>query len=137
MGSVRSLRLGGTDPAAGVEIGETLTSLDQSYLEMFKVTLVTDANVATRTVRFMIQASDGTVLWSRISPATQAASLTRNYCFFANLVTDDSAFDANGFINLRVPPVKWPRGAKLVTATTNKQAGDNYATPLFFIEEIH
>ncbi len=137
MGSVRSLRLGGTDPAAGVEIGETLTSLDQCSLEMFKVTLVTDGNVATRTVTFQIQAADGTVLFTRVSPATQAASLTRNYFFYKDLVAEDAAFDGAGNLKLRIPGSKWPRGAKLVTATTNKQAGDNYATPLFFIEEIH
>jgi hypothetical protein len=126
----------GTDPAANVEIAETLTSLDTCRLQFFKVTLVTDANVATRTVTFSIQDSAGNTLFTRVSPATQAASLTRNYYFYADLVTEDSSFSGTD-IKLCIPSNRWPRGAKLVTSCANRQATDNYGAPALFVEEFH
>ncbi len=127
----------GTDPAANVEIAqEVATRAGGSVLWVAKITLVTDATVATRTVTFKVD--DGTnVLWQRISPATQAASLTRVYYLYQDLVVEDAAFDGNGEIKLRIPlaVARFRPGWRLVTSTANRQATDNFGAPLLAVND--
>ena len=124
----------GTDPAANVEVNQVVAE-NLADLWFFKVTLVTDATVATRTVTFQIQDGSGNVLFSRVSPATQAASLTRNYFFYRDLAVEDGAFDGSGNIKLRLPPMPLKTGYKVVTSTANRQSGDNFGAPLYLTAE--
>jgi hypothetical protein len=124
----------GTDPAANVEITETLTTtFKQVYAVRFR--LVTDANAANRTVNLIID--DGTnILWQKAAGAVQAASLTRDYLFTTG-VTDGAAFDANGLIVMALPPY-FPMlpGFRIRTTTTNRQVGDNFGAPLMLTLDV-
>lgn len=123
----------GTDPAANVEVSETAASL---YKDLYAVRfrLVTDANVATRTVNLIID--DGTnILWQKVAGATQTAGLTRDYLFTRG-VTDGAAFDANGLLVMSLPQMPLLPGFRIRTSTTNRQVGDNFGAPLLFVQEL-
>ncbi len=124
----------GTNPAAGSEISETMTQTEKNlYAVRFR--LVTSATVATRTVNVIID--DGTnILWQKVAGATQTASLTRDYLFVAPPYTDGAAFDANGLLVMTLPNIPLLPGFRFRTTTTNIQAGDDFAAPLLFVQEI-
>jgi len=134
----------GTDPAANVEISQAVSALTAPTgqdlvvdLWAVKATLVTDATVATRTVTFTIDDGAGNVLFTKVSPATQAASLTRVYYFYRDLVTEDASFDAGGNIKLRLPPIPLKPAWRFITSTANRQSTDNWGAPkLITIERV-
>jgi hypothetical protein len=119
----------GSDPAAGAEVAYTVPAAVTLKLIAVRFSLVTSATAATRTVQLIID--DGTdVLWRRISPATQTASLTRQYLFLADLTVEDSAFDANGDVKLFLPSLPIDSGWRIRTLTSNIQSGDNFGAPM-------
>jgi len=123
----------GTDPAANVEITETMTAMTKLYAVRFR--LVTDANVANRTVNLIID--DGTnTIWQKVVGATQAASLTRDYLFVPPPFTDQAAFDANGLIVSSLPNLPLLPNWRIRTSTTNRQATDNFGAPLLHVWEL-
>lgn len=130
-GALRSIA--GTNPAAGVEITETVPTNVRWRLLLARFTLVTNATVATRRVRLFID--DGTNdLYVGEVEATQAASLTRNYNFAAGLGFQQTAF-ANSNLGVGIPPVVLREGYRIRTSTVNLQAGDDFAAPRLFVEE--
>lgn len=122
----------GTDPAANVEISETVPANTRWALWSFFAALVTDANVANRTVTLIID--DGAnVVWQQDASAAQAAGLTRQYEAF----NFGAAADLVGS-TFRLPapfPIVLPAGFRIRTSTANRQAGDNWGAPLLVIEE--
>ena len=124
----------GTDRAAGVEMSETPTATWKT-LYAVRVRLVTSAAVATRTLTLVID--DGAnILWQKIAPATQTASLTRDYVFVLPPYTDAGAFDANNQIVLTLPAIPMLPGHRIRTLTTNLQAGDDFGAPLLLLNEV-
>jgi hypothetical protein len=122
----------GANPAAGAEISDAVPANKVWRLTAVLLTLVTDANVAARRVHLVID--DGaTVFYRRGSNATQAASLTQNYLFCSEAgeapVRDLYAADP-------LPVIDLPAGARIKTVTVNKQAGDDYAPPIYYVEEF-
>ena len=124
----------GTNPAANNQIDQVISS-DLSELWVVKLTLVTSATAATRTVTVQIQDPDNEVLWQRVSPATQTASQTRYYQFFRELVSEDSAFDGAGYIKLRLPNLPLKSGFRIVTSVANWQTTDDWGAPIFYVAE--
>lgn len=119
-----------TDPAANVEISQTVPAGQFWQILGARVALVTDANVANRTVALTID--DGTtVVNSYVSPSTQAASLTYNYNFVAGGV---NVTTLGTDVGVQVGPnLILPAGYRIKTVTTNRQVTDNFGVMTIFV----
>lgn len=122
----------GTDPAAGVEVSETVPTNARWTLYAVRFPLVTDATVANRRVHLLVD--DGTnTLYEAAAPDVQAASLTRNYNA-ANHGFAPAATVSELYLNLPVP-LPLLQGWRVRTATDSLQAGDNFGVPRLTVEE--
>lgn len=122
----------GADPAANAEVSDAVPANKVWRLIAVLLTLVTDANAANR--RTHLTLDDGaTVFYRRGSNAIQAASLTQNYSFASEAgeaaVRDLFAADP-------MPVIDLPAGARIRTVTVNRQVGDNYGAPIYYVEEF-
>lgn len=122
----------GTDPAAGSEISETVpTGALWRVLSLF-ASFTTDATVQTRAPYLVFD--DGATVYLRSQSVTGVtASLASNISFIANGATGGSGtLVTHGYspYAVRVLP-----DHRIRTITVNLQAGDNYGTPTFLIEE--
>lgn len=124
--------MAGADPAAGAEVSDAVPAGKFWKLIAVFLTLVTDANVANRRVHVTID--DGTtVFYRRGSNATQAASLTQSYAWAGEA---QEAAVRDTFVADPLPTIQLPAGARIKTVTVNKQAGDNYGAPQYYVEEF-
>lgn len=129
-GAVRSVT--GTDPAAGVEISETVPTGARWRLLSVSFALVTDATVATRIPAVVVD--DGTNTYSRTDGGVgQTASLTRIFTaagggMFATNVGGQHHIPFSNRLLLLA-------GHRVRTVTSNLQAGDNYGAPQLLVEE--
>lgn len=123
----------GTDPAANVEISETVPTGARWKLRSFRFAFVADANVANRTIVLTID--DGaTTLFETSSAVAVTANQTPVYNAAPGL-----QFFTYGTLayHLPLPGELWlPAGARIKTVTTNRQVGDNYGAPLYAVEEF-
>ena len=129
-GALRSIT--GTDPAANVEIAETVPTGARWRLRALSFQLVTDANVANREVSIQIDDGTNTLLTSP-SGFNQAASLTRRYSAAALGAATAPATATDRQILL--PDMLLGAGFRWSTVTTNRQATDNYGPPQYEVEE--
>jgi hypothetical protein len=129
-GALRSII--GTDPAAGVEISETVPTGRRWRLQTFNFVLTTDATAATRQVLLAID--DGTNV-QFIVPAisTQLASLTIRYSYGPVGAPQATAIARN--VSVLPVDLYLPSGSRIRTVTDAFQAGDNYAAPIYSVEE--
>lgn len=129
-GLLRSIT--GTDPAAGVEISETVPTGRVWRLVSMRFALVADATVINRIP--VVTLDDGTnVFFASQSSNALTASLSRNYTASAQggKVTNETTEDA-----ILLPPDLYLfQGWRIRTATTGLQAGDNYGAPQLMVEE--
>jgi len=129
-GAIRSIT--GTDPAANVEISETVPTGARWRPLSWRATLVTDANVANRVVDLIVD--DGTnVIVQRSAISVQAASST-----FAYIAAQggDLGSSGNNQILIPWPAGLWlPAGFRIRTSTLNRQATDNWGAPQMLVEE--
>lgn len=129
-GALRSIT--GTDPAAGVEIAETVPTGARWKLLTMQFTLVTDATVANRNVS--VGFDDGATLYGQYN---------NNVNTTAGLAHVHSAGAAIGFSTTSgserhiSTPVDMVQLAahRIRTITANLQAGDNYGAPQLLVEE--
>jgi len=129
-GALRSI--GGTDPAAGAEISETVPAGARWRLQSLRAAFVTDATAANREVAIVFD--DGTNTYAEAhSGVNQAASLTRQYTAAVGGVRGAAATGTG--ILLAIPSVILPAGHRIRTSTTNLQAGDNWGAPRLLVEE--
>lgn len=122
----------GTNPAAGVEISETIPTNSIALLKSFQFQLVTGAVAATR--RVVIVIDDGTnELYRFDSQSTQIISLTRNYrCAGYKLQPADNGT----YIYVAIPfPIFVTEGYRIRTITENLDPLDNYGAPIYQLEE--
>jgi hypothetical protein len=122
----------GTDPAAGVEISETVPTGARWRLVSMSFTFTTDATVANRFP--VITLDDGALVYCSSSvgaavTATQAARISAGAFGTVNTAT------VTGFLIPLPPDVILPAGHRIRTATVSFQAGDNYAAPQLLVEE--
>lgn len=130
-GALRSLT--GTDPAANVEISETVPTNARWRLLALIATLVTDANVAAREAALTID--DGTAVVGRFPAGqNQAASLTTRYVWASG--GGRFAIVSDRTIVTPIPDIWLPDGFRLKTVTTALQATDNWSAPQLFVEEL-
>jgi hypothetical protein len=122
----------GTDPAAGVEISETVPTNARWELLAIGFALVTDATAANREVTLTLD--NGTSVYTRSpSRVNHTASLTRTYSAFQS--PSLAAVTTDPTLNLQLPRLVLSDGHRIRTATSNLQAGDNYGAPQLLVEE--
>lgn len=119
----------GSDPAAGAESTITVPAGEVWELIGFEVTLVTDATVANRRPRIVLD--DGTTEFFRqAAGADITASLT-------TIVVGSGASVASlaaGVAHIPLAPgVILGPSYRIRTLTLNLQAGDNYGVPVVFV----
>lgn len=129
-GNIRSIT--GTDPAAGVEISETVPTNTMWRVIAITFDLVTDATVANRIVR--VEMDDGTnVHVIAAAPNTQAASLTLRYTAADG---GQSLTTSGNRVGITLPGGVFLReSSRIRTNTGNLQAGDNFTAPQLLVEE--
>lgn len=129
-GLVRSIV--GTDPAAGVEILETVPAGARWSLRSFRFVLVASAAVANRRPTLIID--DGAnELWRVNSNVNQIANETSTY--EAGAGAPFATLDVRVY-SLPLPVgLVLPAGARIRTSTAALDAADNYAAPQYLIEE--
>jgi hypothetical protein len=124
----------GTNQAANVEATDDVPSNFLWRLLSYKIVLVTDANAANRFVHLQLTQS-GSVVWEFISTTAQVASTTITYFFQAGnaqpVATDNSVIIVPIPANIFLYP-----SHTLATATTNRQATDNFGAPLIRVERF-
>lgn len=129
-GNIRSIT--GTNPAAGVEISETVPTGARWKLLAFSASFVTDATVANRGPVFFVD--DGvTVLFATDPNILQTASLSPRYNAFPG-GPRLSAVQSNSQWSLPVD-LRLLAGYRLRTSTGNLQAGDDWTAPQMLVEE--
>lgn len=129
-GLIRSIT--GTNPAASVEISETVPTGALWKLHAVHAVLVNDANVASRAPVLVI--TDGTNILHRIyigltPTAGQTARMTWS-TYGANITAALSAISA-----LLPNDLLLPAACAITTVTGSFQVGDNYDAPQLLIEE--
>jgi hypothetical protein len=129
-GILRSIT--GTDPAAGVEISETVPSGARWRLRALAATLVTSATVANRTVSLRVD--DGTTAYyGTDAPGTQPASNTVRYSAAEGVAAKTGTISE---WNMAFPhTMVLGGGHRFRTVTNNLDAGDNWGAPQYLVEE--
>ncbi len=119
-----------SDPAANTEISLTVPARTIYHILGARVSLVTDANVANRTVALTID--DGTTVVNRYtSPSTQAASLTYGYTFTAGGV--NATVLNNEVVVGMGTQLLTPATYRIQTVTLNRQATDNFGAMTLWV----
>ena len=128
-GRLRSIT--GTNPDPGVEISETVPTRRRWRPQSIRIRLTTDATVANRNILLIID--DGTTPLTAITTTTpQTASKSINY-YFSNIGAPEINTSPNH--SLPFPPLTLPSGYRIITATENLQAGDDFSAPQLLVEE--
>lgn len=112
------------DPAANVELTQTVPAGQIWELSAVNVTLVTDATAPVRQVTLVIDDGVNTIAQVTAQP-TQAASLTYNYNFAVGGVDRATVVGLNVLAPLP-GPLTLPAGSRIRTVTSARAATDNY-----------
>lgn len=126
----------GTNPAAGVEIVETVPTNAIYSIQSVRFMFATGTTVINRRVNVLFD--DGANIISIVGSATdQAANDNRFYCFYAgygpiiiNLVNAGFFYAVHA-----LPLLRLHAGYSIRTSTQNLQAGDDYGVPTYLVEE--
>jgi len=122
----------GTNPAAGVEISETVPAAARWKLRTFGFTLVTSAVVANRTPVLTID--DGAnIIWETGNNVAQTATQTAKYRAGIGV-----PLTTIGALTYQLPlPSDLPllAGYRIRTVTGLIDVGDDYAAPIYEVEE--
>lgn len=129
-GMIRAIT--GTNPAAGVEISETVPTNARWQLRSIFMTLTTAVAVANRQVAITIDDGANNVLVT-YSASVQAASLVNSYCV-ADFGTFQAAILTQHFIPLPMPFLLF-QGWRIKTVTNSLQAADDWGAPILNVEE--
>lgn len=128
-GMIRSVA--GTNPAAGVEVSETVPTGARWRILSLTCQLVNDATVGNRQVFLIID--DGTTTLAIVGfLANQTANATDLYSW-SNWGASN-ALSALG-INFPLPAFPLMAGWRIRTSTGTFQAGDNWGAPALMVEE--
>jgi hypothetical protein len=126
------LSVAGNDPAAGAEVAVTVPTNARWRLRSLVLALTTSAAVANREVAVNID--DGANVLAHV-PAryTHTAGLARVYTFAPGLTSAVAAQDTG--VCVPIPDLDLLQGWRITTATSGKDAGDDYAAPRLLVEE--
>lgn len=122
----------GTDPAAGVEVSETVPTGARWRVIAFNATLTADATVANRTPAITID--DGTsIVWQAGYNGSIAASGGAAVAWGHGAGAFGST--GNGAISPLPTDMILAAGYRVRTSTSGLQAGDNWGQPKYLVEE--
>lgn len=122
------------NPAAGVEVVQSLGSSVWTLLKIVFFTLVTDATVANRQVHLEIVRA-GLVLALLPAAAIQTASQTQTYTWAAGLSSIADPIGLTQSMGLPTDIVLIP-GSVISSVTTNLQPGDDFSIMRIFNERF-
>lgn len=126
----------GTDPAANTEISETVPAGKMWRLTAFTVAFVTDANVANRFPKLILDDGANEIVREGITTAI-TASLSMVLSFYLGRATQSVNVTAGGVSAASpLPDIVLPPGSRVRTVTGNLQVGDNYGAPTFTVLEF-
>ena len=125
----------GTNPAAGAEISEAVPANARWKLKGLIASLVSDATVLNRKVRFEVD--DGTnVIFPTITGPNHAASSTFVYVPTAGYPVEQAAIHGANYYIFPLPmDLVLFQGYQIYTVTANIQAGDDWGAPRILVEE--
>lgn len=124
----------GTQPAAGIEIAETVPAGARWELLTLRVPFTTAVGGADRDVQLFISRIGVVSFFAVVPPASQAAATSYAHSFGAGLVNQSSAFIAA--VQSSFPArVALTAGASYVTQTLNLAAGDQFGIPRLLLRE--
>ena len=122
----------GTNPAAGAEITEAAPTNAVWKLLALWIQLICDATVINRNVIVIIDDATNTLL--ALAPdLAQTASQSIEYNMAPHLADRDTAIISR--LTTPLPIIDLPQAYRFRTGTAFIQAGDNYAAPIFEVEE--
>lgn len=129
-GLLRSIT--GTNPAAGVEISETVPTGALWRFISLKASYNPDATVATRQPR--LNFDDGANIYMQSGVGGQPTASSNQVFTWANFGAEDNSA---GTANTQCIPsdIYLPAGHRVITVTTSIQAGDEWSAPQFAVEE--
>lgn len=123
----------GTNPAAGVEISETVPAGFRWRILAARIMLTTDATAISRRVQLFLD--DGANIYLRSTAGEVQGTTANNAYNLASGLPTDFVPLLNQFLgipdNLVLPP-----GHRIRTGTINLQAGDDFAAPILLVEEF-
>ena len=123
----------GTDPAAGVEVVETVPTNTRWVLRGLRIGLTSDATVINRVVR--LQLDDGANVFHQVPDiAVQPASSGYAYHYSLGGESRRGVGD-NAILSHLLPQLQLFQGYRFATSTGSLQAGDNYTAPIYEVEE--
>jgi hypothetical protein len=127
----------GTDPAAGVEVGETLGADVAWEVLALWLELVTSATAANRYVEAAMDDAGANEFVRIPQEATfnQAASLTRKYSYSKQARAVNNAANSGSYGEPWPDGVIVKPGSRIRSITTNLQVGDNYVAPRLLVVE--
>lgn len=129
-GNIRSIA--GSNPAAGVEVSETVPTGARWRLIALAAQLVTDATAANRLPRLLID--DGASVYYQSDPAAaQTAATTVNHV--AGAAVQRSAVVSSTASWALPNDLRLSAGHRIRTSTASLQAGDNWDIPQLLVEE--
>lgn len=129
-GVLRSIT--GTDPAAGVEISETVPTGARWNLVSMVATLTTDATAANRISKLIIDDGVTPVFVATPNEVTTASQAQRHQTTQGVSNISITAVEAAWPIPV---PLVLPAGYRIRTETAALQAGDNWGAPQLYVEE--
>jgi len=129
-GPGRDFTITTADPAAGVDLDETVPAGRTWRIYFLKINFTTVAGGGQREV--FLELTDGTnIIFKNDEWGTVGASATIE--FYASDVVD---IDSSGQIRQQqLPQVQLPAGYHIKTETDNLQAGDDFQASFFHVEE--
>jgi hypothetical protein len=129
-GLIRSIT--GTDPAAGVEISETVPTLARWRLIAVRAALTTDATAGNRFASIILD--DGvTTYYQHFYPTFQGPSTAVTYNFSALAI--EPAVIGNNTLVPFPPNLRLSAGHRIRTQTSVFNAGDNWGAPQLLVEQ--
>lgn len=134
-GGGQIVTISGTNPAAGAEVSMSVPSGQIYRILAINFSLTTDANAANRRVHVQFQSETTGMTIDCYGDTDQAASVSRTYSCAAFGATPATT-DDNDIIIPIPQDIYLPAGGDIKTATTNKQAGDDYGIPRVLVERF-
>lgn len=129
-GNIRSIT--GTNPAAGVEISETVPTGAIWQLKSFSAVLVADATVATREAHLIFD--DGSNLLTEI-PVSATHTASGSFKYVTSIVSSATASSGLRLLPYLEDHNLLLEGYRIRTSTALLQAGDNWGAPQLLVEE--
>ena len=124
----------GTDPAAGVEIAQSVPAGKIWRLHALSFQLVTDVTAITREVRIVV--GDGAnIFFMTAAGLSHTASETWRYSI-SNLGLVGTIAPTTGVALIPLPLLVLLPAYTFATNTVNLQAGDDFGQPNMYVEEL-